>query len=100
MFTGNESAAFAPCCTDFKYRENCCTFCFKIKLKKNVQGKNCHCDASVYYLTIEKMGPQEKNSSPGIKFTITNSSLCIFKFDMSDLCVRLGRISEGLICGD
>lgn len=29
--------------------------------------------------------------------TIAKCSLCIFKLDMSDLCLRLVRISKGLI---
>lgn len=38
-----------------------------------------------------------KHQAVGLKHAITNCSLCIFKLDMSDLCLRLARISMGLI---
>lgn len=66
--------------------------------KKKDNNKNYRADLSVCLMTIEKMGPPD--SSLGFKYAFTNLHLCIFKSDRSDLRLRLGRISRGLIWGD
>lgn len=64
-------------------------------LKKNDNNKDYRADLSMCLMTIEKMGPPD--SSLGFKYAFTNLHLCIFKSERSDLRLRLGRISGGLI---
>lgn len=64
-------------------------------LKKNDNNKDYRADLSMCLMTIEKMGPPD--SSPAFKYAFTNLHLCIFKSERSDLRLRLGRISGGLI---
>lgn len=81
--------------------------CVSLKLSKALH----HCNLSgscMYFKLIFWIWCAEKRAcrttthhqAVGLKHAITKCSLCIFKLDMSDLCLRLVRISEGLIWGD